>query len=65
MNRISSLLKLDSIMKLAWDSFVEEGGEQVQSEEWRGENEAILYGKKPQGLSREPGQTAQGGFVIG
>lgn len=52
-------------MKLAWDSFVEEGGEQVQSEEWRGENEAILYGKKPQGLSREPGQTAQGGFVIG
>jgi hypothetical protein len=64
-NHISSLLKLDSIMKLAWDGFVEEAGEQVQSEGWRGEDEAILYRKKSQGPSRGPGQTAQGGFVIG
>lgn len=52
-------------MKSAWEGFVEEMGEQVQAESWRGEDKATLYEKKPQGLSRGPGQTAQGGFVVG
>lgn len=49
-NHISSLLKLDSIIKLAWEVFVEEWGEQVQTQGWRGD-EATLYGKKAQGSS--------------